>query len=82
MVQRGAEDTGVQEVTDYARDIGRIEARQDTADDRLDRIEAKLDQLLDYVARNKGGFRMLFAMGSIAAALGASIAEIIRWAHK
>jgi len=69
-------------VVDYARDIGRIEARQDSADDRLDRIEAKLDQLLGYVERNKGGIRMLFAVGSIAASLGAGIAEAIHWWHR
>lgn len=69
-------------MTDFSRDIGRIEARQDSADDRLDRIEGKLDQLLDYVERNKGGIRMLFAVGSIAASLAAGIAEVIHWWHR
>jgi len=32
-------------VTDVQRDLGRLEARQDSQDERLERIEAKVDQL-------------------------------------
>lgn len=68
-------------VTDLSRDIGALEARQDTTDDRLDRIEEKVDQLLDAWAQNKGGIRMLFAVGGLAASAGAAIAEMIHWLH-
>jgi hypothetical protein len=68
---------------DVQRDIGRLEAEQKAQDDRLERIEEKLDQLVDAVAQSKGGIRMLIAVGSVAATIaglvGAAVAKL--WGH-
>ncbi len=63
------------------RDIGSLEARQDASDARLARIEAKVDQLVEYMASAKGGWRLLAAVGGIAASLAAGIAELLHWFH-
>lgn len=74
---------------DLSRDIGRMEGRQDAADERLERMEEKMDeqgqkidQLLEFMATAKGGAGMLFKVGSVAATLGAAAAEAINWLHK
>lgn len=68
-------------MTDVQRDLGRLEARQDSQDARLERIEAKVDTLVDWAAKSKGGVRMLIAVGSLAATLagliGAWIASLL-----
>jgi hypothetical protein len=56
-------------VTDVQRDIGALEARADAQEERLARIEGKLDQVVETLAQSKGGVRMLIAVGSIAATL-------------
>lgn len=56
-------------MTDVQRDLGRLEARQDSQDERLERIESKVDQLVEWAAKSKGGVRMLISVGSLAAAL-------------
>lgn len=56
-------------MTDLQRDLGRLEARQDSQDDRLERIEQKVDTLVEWASQSKGGVRMLIAVGSIAATL-------------
>jgi hypothetical protein len=66
---------------DIERDLGRLESRQEAHDKRLERIEIKVDQLLEYVAKNKGGIRVLLAVGSVAASIGAVIAEIANKWH-
>ncbi len=58
-------------MTDVQRDLGRIAARQDSQHKRLARIEAKVDQLVEYVS--EGGVRMLIAVGSVAATLAGLI---------
>jgi hypothetical protein len=68
-------------MTDVQRDIGRMEARQDASEERLERIEAKVDLLVEYMATAKGGAGMLFKVGSIAATLGAAAAEFVNWFH-
>lgn len=67
---------------DVQRDLGRLEARADSTDERLERIEAKVDQLIDCIAQNKGGIRTLLAVGSLAATAGAAIAETLHWVHR
>jgi hypothetical protein len=57
------------------REIGRLEARADSTDERLERIEAKVDQLVQWMSQSKGGIRTLVAVGSIAAAVGAAVAK-------
>jgi hypothetical protein len=59
------------------RDIGRLEARQESQDERLDRIETKMDTVLEFVSQAKGGWRMLSAVAAIGGATGALITKII-----
>lgn len=68
-------------MTDVQRDIGALEARQNASDARLERIEAKVDKLVEYMAGAKGGWRLIFAVGGLAASLAAAIAEVLHWLH-
>jgi hypothetical protein len=72
-------------VTDLNRNIGALEARADAQEQRLERIEQKVDVLVEALAQSRGGLRMLIAVGSIAAALagliGAWIAKAVGWLH-
>lgn len=69
---------------DYER--GQTDARLDMADERhrdnikrFTAIETKLDGLLEMMAVVKGGWRVLFAVGSISAAIGAFLNTIVRY---
>lgn len=70
-------------MTDIQRDIGALEARAEAQEERLKRIESKVDMLVNAWAESKGGLRVLFAVGSLAATLaglvGAAIARL--WGH-
>lgn len=68
-------------MTDVQRDIGALEARQDASDARLERIEAKVDKLVEYMAGAKGGWKLLVAVGGVAASGAAAIAELLHWFH-
>ena len=63
------------------RDIGRLEARADSTDERLTSIEAKLDTLLERTNVARGGLRMLISIGGIGSGIGAAMAEFIHWWH-
>lgn len=68
-------------MADVQRDIGALEARADAQEERLARIESKVDVLVEAIAQNKGGIRMLLAIGSVAATLagllGAWISKVL-----
>lgn len=68
-------------MVDIQRDFGRMEARQDATDDRLARIEAKLDEMLERTSVARGGIRMLISVGTIGAAFGSAVAEIVHALH-
>ena len=65
------------------RNIGALEARANAQEERLKRIESKVDTIVDVVSQSRGGIRMLISVGSIAAALagvlGAWIAKAMSW---
>lgn len=63
------------------RDIGHIEARQDSMDERLVRMEKKLDSLMESMSTARGGLRVLIAVGSITAAISAAVVEILHYIH-
>lgn len=70
--------------SDYER--GRQDARLDVNDERhlqnskrLDKIEAKLEELAEAISVAKGGLRLLIAVGSLSAGLGAFAHEILAW---
>lgn len=68
---------------DVQRDLGRLEGQQKAQDERLERIEKKVDQLVEWASQSKGGVRMLLAVGSVAATIagliGAAVAKL--WGH-
>jgi phosphoribosylcarboxyaminoimidazole (NCAIR) mutase len=70
-------------VPDIQRDIGALEARADAQEERLARIETKLDQVVETLAKSKGGVQMLIAVGGIAATLagllGAWISKLLHF---
>lgn len=66
---------------DVQRDIGRLEARADSTEDRLTRIESKLDEILERTNVARGGIRVLIGVGTFGASIGAAIAEFLRWWH-
>lgn len=72
-------------MTDINRNIGALEARADAQEQRLERIEKKVDVLVEAIAQSKGGIRVLIAVGSVAATLagllGAWIAKAVGWLH-
>lgn len=72
-------------MTDINRDIGALEARANAQEERLKRIEEKVDVLVEAFAQSKGGLRMLIAVGSVAATLagllGVWIAKAVGWLH-
>ena len=53
--------------------VARLEARADEQERRLQRIEIKLDQLLEMAALGKGAGWLLIKAGATIAALGAGI---------
>jgi hypothetical protein len=70
-------------MSDVQRDIGALEARADAQDARLERIEKKVDILVEAVSQSRGGLRMLIAVGSLAATLAALIVAGVAklWGH-
>lgn len=69
---------------DYER--GQVDARLTIGDERhlensnrFDKIEATLEDLVRTIAVVKGGARILFAVGSFSAAVGASVAGIFHY---
>lgn len=69
---------------DYER--GQTDARLDMNDERhlenvkrFNAIEEQLKELVSAVAIAKGGLRLLFAVGSISAALGTVLHTFIKW---
>lgn len=68
-------------------EIGRMSARLDTNDERhqanlehLEKIDKTLKELVEAIALTKGGIRMLFAVGSVGAGIGAIASSAIHWA--
>lgn len=59
-------------MTDVQREIGRLEARADSTDERLIRIEAKVDQLVEFMTSARSSWRTLIAVGSVGGAIGAA----------
>ena len=73
-------------------DIGHLEARQDAHEARLaevraeyradiQRLEAKIDQLVEWSANMKGSKKTLLTLLTTTAALTGGTVELMRWAH-
>lgn len=55
-------------------ELGRQAGMLEAQDARLKAIEEKVDILLDHMSQTKGGYRILLAVGGVAAAIGGAIA--------
>lgn len=69
-------DTEGRRVTDQYRIIGRLEAQADAAEERLDRIETKLDVLTDYIQQQKGGIRLIWAVAAAGGVIGVAASKL------
>lgn len=66
---------------DLSREIGTCITRLDGQDDKLKTLEEKMDRVLGYMERNKGGLKMLFTLGTIASAIGAGLMAVWSYLH-
>ena len=73
----------------WAEERGEQRARIKTLSDEVRSLREEMTELRkdtaairEMLAANKGGIRMLLAVGSIAATLGAAIAETVRYVYK
>ena len=56
--------------------LGQLEARVDSSQERLDRMEAKIDQMYEIITKAQGGWKVMVGIGSAGAAIGAFVAKI------
>lgn len=56
--------------------LGQLEARVDSNQERLDRMEAKIDQMYDIITKAQGGWKVMVGIGSAGAAIGAVFAKM------
>ena len=56
--------------------LGQLEARVDNSENRLDRMEAKIDTIYEIVTTARGGWKVMVGIGSAGAAVGAIFAKI------
>lgn len=61
------------------RALGSLEARTDAHDERLKRIEAKLDHIVSIIDQSSGGLRMLAAVGALGGVVGGFLVKVIGW---
>ena len=63
-------------MTETAR-LARLEARTDEQERRLERIETKVDQLLEIAAVGKGAGWLLVKVGALIAAIAAAVSWLL-----
>lgn len=63
-------------MTDQFRIIGQLEAQMDSHQERLDRIESKLDALTEYIQQQKGGARLIWAIATAGGVVGVSAVKL------
>jgi len=59
------------------RELGEHSARIDTIEDRLQRLEEKLDRVVAATEQAAGGWRALISVGAIAGTIGAAIGKFL-----
>lgn len=65
--------------TDLHRDLGRVEGRLASHDLRLARLEKLVGDIHEAVITAKGGWKMLLAVGTLSASLGAAFTKVIAY---
>lgn len=63
-------------MTDQDRIIGRLEAQADSAEERLERIELKVDSLTAHIQQQKGGIRIIWAVATAGGVIGVSALKL------
>lgn len=63
-------------MTDQFRIIGRLEGQMESAEERLDRIETKLDVLTDYIQQQRGGAKLIWAIATAGGIIGVSVIKL------
>jgi tetrahydromethanopterin S-methyltransferase subunit G len=63
-------------VTDQYRIIGQLEAGLESQQERLDRIETKLDVLTEYIQQQKGGAKLIWAIAGAGGIVGVSVMKL------
>lgn len=66
-------------VEDTQRTLGKLEMIAETHEDRLQRIEEKLDHVVSAIDSAKGGWKTLVAAGAVASALTAGFMKWFGW---
>ncbi len=68
------------------RDFGRLEsevvalkAQNVRLENQIEKMDAKIDVLVTAITEAKGGWKMLLAIGTSSAAVGAFVAKFIMW---
>lgn len=64
---------------DTARKFGQMESRLDALEERSRRMEDKLDIVVQRLASNAGGTKMLITLLTLSAALGGLLTKIAEW---
>jgi tetrahydromethanopterin S-methyltransferase subunit G len=63
-------------MTDQYRIIGRLEGQMESAEERLDRIETKLDVLTNYIQQQKGGAKLIWAIAAAGGIVGVAMTKL------
>lgn len=61
------------------RDMGRIEGRLESVEDRMGNMDEKIDRLLETVNSARGGWHAIMWFGGSAAAIGAAAAKLFMY---
>lgn len=59
------------------REFGKIEAKVEELEKKVDRMQASLDSITQTLSEAKGGWKTLVAVGTIAGGLGAAATKIL-----
>lgn len=57
-------------------EFGRVTANQMAQEERLKRLEDKVDTIYDIVTKAQGGWKVMVGIGSLGATIGAIVAKV------
>lgn len=66
-------------MTDIQRELGAHEARLDHIEQRLEKMDAKLDRVVIATERARGGWQVLVSIGGISGAIGAGLFKLFAY---
>lgn len=61
------------------REFGRLEATVHDLAQRIEKLEPKIDSLLRYIERQKGGWAVVLMVAAVASAVGAAVTKVGTW---